>query len=99
MPTNFLGLKSEILGPHPIDPLRFFPADNQVRFTPDAWIFWVDGLDQKEKIGVSSDELLPMTCSCSFGNTGVCYGRQSSKRHLGCDECEKMKYSKKFRNI
>ena len=54
MPGNFDRLESEAPAPEGGQPLsdlspRFFPMDHQVRFTPDARIFWLDGLNQKEK--------------------------------------------------
>ncbi len=71
MPTNFYRLESETHAPEGSQPLsdrppRVFPADNPVLFTPDARIFGVDGLNQKEEIDVSSDGLLPMTCLMLF---------------------------------
>jgi len=35
-------------------------VDSQVRSTPNARIFWFNGLNQKEKLNVSSDGLLPL---------------------------------------
>jgi len=46
-------------------------VDSQVRFTPDGRISWLNGLNQKEKLNVSSNGLLPMNCLMPFLGTPV----------------------------